>query len=267
MNTRISAIRDASRTAAFLMTAMMTPVSDCAVQMFFVTVPTAGAVSAPVMSGLRPCWERRAVSASTGGTGSALQPAGLPVHVLDHDVVDLAQRRAVFQDLPGLVGVEMNLDQILVAHRQKAVAFEMLRDVVADLILVEIVSFDQKLRVITKFHGLVSFSLLGSAGRKGLPEVLIRCRRADLFLCLPCEAPFIMILTDYGSVCNEAVQKKKKERARGCGAGARSSKGTPAASEIFIVCARRERFFQAEDSWPQTGIIDDKTHDHSHMTV
>ena len=58
-------------------------------------------------------------------------------------------------------------------------------------------------------------------------------------------------------------KKKKKER----GAGARSRKGTLAVSEIFIVCACRKRFFQAEDSGPQTGIVDDKPHDHSHMAV
>ena len=53
---------------------------------------------------------------------SALQAPGLAIHVLHHDVVDLAQGGAVFQHLPGLVGVEVDLDQLVVAHGQQAVA-------------------------------------------------------------------------------------------------------------------------------------------------
>ena len=57
-----------------------------------------------------------------GKGASALQAPGLAVHILDHDVVDFAQGGAVFQRFPGLVGVEMDLDQFVVAHHQQAVA-------------------------------------------------------------------------------------------------------------------------------------------------
>ena len=46
----------------------------------------------------------------------ALQTVSLTLHVLDDDIVDVAQRSAVFQHLPGFIGMEMDLDQILVAH-------------------------------------------------------------------------------------------------------------------------------------------------------
>ena len=72
---------------------------------------------------------------------------GLELHVLHHDVVDLAQRGAVFQDFPGLVGVEVDLDQLVIAHSKEAVALKVLGDVVEDLVLVQVVALDQQLRV------------------------------------------------------------------------------------------------------------------------
>lgn len=46
---------------------------------------------------------------------SALQAVLLALHVFHHDIVDVAQGSAVFQHFPGGIGMEMNLDQILVA--------------------------------------------------------------------------------------------------------------------------------------------------------
>ena len=51
-------------------------------------------------------------------------------HVLDHDIVDLAYGIAVFKHLPGLVGMEMDLDEILVSGGDQAVALKMLGDVI-----------------------------------------------------------------------------------------------------------------------------------------
>ena len=61
---------------------------------------------------------------------SALQTSALPVHVLYDDVIDLAERSSVFQNEPGLISVEVDLDRIPVsADSQKAVALEVLDDV------------------------------------------------------------------------------------------------------------------------------------------
>ena len=50
---------------------------------------------------------------------SALQSLLLAFHVLHDDVVDLTQAGAVFQHLPGLVGVEVDLDQFIIADSQQ----------------------------------------------------------------------------------------------------------------------------------------------------
>ena len=70
---------------------------------------------------------------------------GLQLHVLHHDVVDLAQGGAVLQHFPGLVGVEVDLDQLVIAHSEEAVALKVLGDVVEDFVLVQVVAFDQQL--------------------------------------------------------------------------------------------------------------------------
>jgi len=41
---------------------------------------------------------------------------------------------ALFQHFPGLIGVEMDFDQLIVADRQQAVSLEMLSEIFADLI-------------------------------------------------------------------------------------------------------------------------------------
>ncbi len=40
---------------------------------------------------------------------SAVQPVGLTLHILHHDVIDLTQRSEIFQHEPGLIGVVVKL--------------------------------------------------------------------------------------------------------------------------------------------------------------
>ena len=74
--------------------------------------------------------------------------------------MDLAQGRAVLENLPGLVGVEVNLDQLVIAHSEEAVALKMLGDVVEDFVLVQVVAFDQQLGVKLEFQNLRHICLL-----------------------------------------------------------------------------------------------------------
>ena len=83
---------------------------------------------------------------------SAFQASGLAVHILDHDVVDLAERAAVLEHFPGLVRVKMDLDRILVAGSEQAVALEVLRDVFCDLVLVEVLAVNEELCVVSEFE-------------------------------------------------------------------------------------------------------------------
>ena len=84
----------------------------------------------------------------------------MTVHVLYHNIVDLTKRRAVLQNFPRLIRMEMNLDQILISNRQQAVPFKILRKIIADLILVQIMALDQQLCVITKFQHKSTLSFL-----------------------------------------------------------------------------------------------------------
>ena len=51
-----------------------------------------------------------------------MQAVFLTLQVFDDDVVNVAQARAVFEHLPGRVRMEVDLDEILVANGQQAVA-------------------------------------------------------------------------------------------------------------------------------------------------
>ena len=75
----------------------------------------------------------------------------LAVHVLYDNVIDLAETSSILQDLPWLVGMEMDLDQFVISHREKSIPLKMLRDIIRDLVLVKIRSLDEQLRVITIF--------------------------------------------------------------------------------------------------------------------
>ena len=91
---------------------------------------------------------------------TALEAPRLPVHVLDHNVVDLAEAAAVFKHFPGLVRVEMDLDRLFVADGEQAVALEIFREVFRDLVLVEVFAIDEELRVVSEFkffHDLYPF--------------------------------------------------------------------------------------------------------------
>ncbi len=52
---------------------------------------------------------------------SSFQAPGLPVHILNHNIKNFAKAGAVFQNLPRLVGVEVDFYQFVVAHRQQAI--------------------------------------------------------------------------------------------------------------------------------------------------
>ena len=82
---------------------------------------------------------------------SALLAVCLPNHILHNDIVDFADSIAVFQNLPRLVGVEMDLDEILISSRNETVSLEMLCDIFCDLILIQILvsSVDEQLRIVT----------------------------------------------------------------------------------------------------------------------
>ena len=83
---------------------------------------------------------------------SAVQAVFLALHVVDDDVVNVAQARAVFEHLPGRVRVEVDLDEVLIADGQQAVARDILLDIVMNGVLVEAVSFDEQLGVKTEFE-------------------------------------------------------------------------------------------------------------------
>ena len=66
---------------------------------------------------------------------SAIQPGGLALHILHHDIVDIAQRGAVFQHLPGLIGMVMDLDQLVVAHGQQTIALDIVGNVIVETVV------------------------------------------------------------------------------------------------------------------------------------
>ncbi len=75
---------------------------------------------------------------------SALQSVFLSLHILYHDIEKIPLRGGVLQHLPGLVGVEVDLNQVLVPHRQQAVAGDVLRNIVVDVVLREVFPLDQQ---------------------------------------------------------------------------------------------------------------------------
>lgn len=93
---------------------------------------------------------------SAGFASGSLSRAGrfLTLHVFDDDIVDVAETGAVFEHLPGRVRVEMDLDEVLVAHGEQTVARDVGEDVVVDRVLIEAVTLDEQLGVKTEFeHG------------------------------------------------------------------------------------------------------------------
>ena len=103
--------------------------------------------------------------------GSAVEASCLTVHILNDNIVDTAQTGAVFQHLPGFVGMEVDFDQVFIPHRQQAVPLEMLLKIVVDFIFIQSFSFDEKLGVVFVFqHGFTSCPL---AFKRGSP---VNCR-------------------------------------------------------------------------------------------
>ena len=88
------------------------------------------------------------------------QPSGLAIHIFNDDIVDFAERRAVFQHLPRLVGMIVNFNHIFVADGNQTVALKVIHKVIVNLVLIKIVSVDEQLRVIAIFqHGFAPFRL------------------------------------------------------------------------------------------------------------
>lgn len=143
--------------------------------------------------------KRRAAAASGGRApailiasapfASALQAALLALHVLDHHIVDLAERGAVGQHLPRLVGMEMDLDERLIPHAQQAVARDVRRDMGGDGVLRQPLALDQQLRIVPVFqHGRPPLCAIGgenlakvervrvAVGRSLIPAVIMRAQ-------------------------------------------------------------------------------------------
>ena len=82
----------------------------------------------------------------------SVQIFGLTLHILDHDVVDLSKRSAVFQHLPRSVGVKMQLHDLFIADHDQAVSFKMLCDVIVECILILLTPLTPKQGVKFKFQ-------------------------------------------------------------------------------------------------------------------
>lgn len=92
-------------------------------------------------------WRQRAAGIGWPG-GLSLLPVGLPHHVLDDDVVYLPEARAVLQDIPGDVRVEMDFNQLATADDEEAVAADAGFNPVFDDRAVKLVPVDEKLGVV-----------------------------------------------------------------------------------------------------------------------
>ena len=82
---------------------------------------------------------------------SAVKASCLAVHVLNHNVKDLAQGPAVLQNLPWLVGMIVDLDQFLITDGQQAVTLEVFYKVVVDFVLIQVSALDQELCIVSVF--------------------------------------------------------------------------------------------------------------------
>ena len=74
-----------------------------------------------------------------------MQALFLAFHIFYDNVVDIALAGTIFQNLPGLVGVVVDFDEAFIAHGQKAVALDVLRDVIMNGIFGQIVTLDEQL--------------------------------------------------------------------------------------------------------------------------
>ena len=58
--------------------------------------------------------------ATAGEFCSSLQALRLPLHVLDHHIIDVAKRGAVLEHTPGDVSVEVQLHEVVATGYQQA---------------------------------------------------------------------------------------------------------------------------------------------------
>ena len=86
---------------------------------------------------------------------SAFETSRLSVHILDNDIIYLAERCAVFEDFPRLVGVVVYLYKLLIADREQTVTDEILTEVFIDLIFVKVCALDKKLCIIAVFYHFI----------------------------------------------------------------------------------------------------------------
>ena len=91
-----------------------------------------------------------------------MQALFLAFHIFYDNIVDIALAGAIFQNLPGFVGVVVDFDEMFIADGQKAVALDVLRDVIMNGIFGQMVAFDEQLGIKAVFqHGEMLLSMLG----------------------------------------------------------------------------------------------------------
>ena len=76
-----------------------------------------------------------------------MQTIGLQLHIFQNDVMDLTQGSTVFQYQPGLIGMIVDLDEILIAYHQQAVALEMLHKIIVNSIFIQAGAFNEQLGI------------------------------------------------------------------------------------------------------------------------
>ena len=81
---------------------------------------------------------------------SALQAAGLAVHVFDDDVVDFAEGHHVLEDFIRFVRMEVELDELVITDDEEFLPFEVGANVSVDIIFVQVFPLKEKLEVITR---------------------------------------------------------------------------------------------------------------------
>ena len=90
-----------------------------------------------------------------------LKSAGLPVHILDNDIIDFSQRGAILQHLPGLIRMIVDLDHILITDGQQAVPVKIVYEIIIDFILIKVFAVNEELCIIPVLkHTFFSFQLL-----------------------------------------------------------------------------------------------------------
>ena len=72
----------------------------------------------------------------------AVQTSGLSVHIFYNNIIDFSERSTILQNLPGLIGMKMNLDQLFISYCQQAITFEMFCNVVINFIFIQIGTFN-----------------------------------------------------------------------------------------------------------------------------